>query len=172
MLKFQSITSTQSFIRNPNIFEIFNIKCSKPNFLPIRENSCVQLENSQLIVKVGLINNLNYPLDLLKPLQDQQQKGKMMKGGYFDICTDTSFDFINKHPLLDSWILWHQRDDHDHVTNKDNDGLLKDFIDTIITNLTKSKNDFRYDGTINKFALSLHILGRKLTYEFIRLYLP
>ena len=37
ILKFQSITSTQSLIRNPNIFEIFNMKSSEPNFLSIRE---------------------------------------------------------------------------------------------------------------------------------------
>ena len=63
ILKFQSITSTQSLIRNPNIFEIFNMKCSEPNFLLIREKSCLQLDDGQYIVKIGLINNLNYLLD-------------------------------------------------------------------------------------------------------------
>ncbi len=29
ILKFQSITSTKSLIRNPNIFAIFNMKCSE-----------------------------------------------------------------------------------------------------------------------------------------------
>ena len=66
VLKFQSITSTQSFIGYPNIFEIFNMKCSESIILSIRENSCFQLDNGQFIVKVGLINNLNYLLDFLK----------------------------------------------------------------------------------------------------------
>ena len=96
----------------------------------------------------------------------------MMEGGYFGICTDMSLDFLNKHPLLKSLILWYQRVDHDHITNKDNYGLLKDFIDTVTSNLTKSMNHFRYNDTINKFALSLYILGGKLIYEFIRLNLP
>jgi asparagine N-glycosylation enzyme membrane subunit Stt3 len=52
VLKFQSITSTQSLIRNPNIFEIFNMKCTEPNFLSIREKSCFQLDNAQFVVKL------------------------------------------------------------------------------------------------------------------------
>ncbi|CAF4276551.1 unnamed protein product [Rotaria sordida] len=72
VLKFQSITSTQSLIRNPDIFEIFNIKCSEPSFLLIREKSCLQLDDGQFIIKIGLINNLNYLLDFLK--QRQQKK--------------------------------------------------------------------------------------------------
>ena len=66
ILKFQSITFTQSSIRYPNIFDIFNTKCSEPNFLSIRKMSCLELEDGQFIVKVGLINNLNYLLEFLK----------------------------------------------------------------------------------------------------------
>jgi hypothetical protein len=167
VLKFQSITSTQSLIRNPNIFDIFNMKCMDPYFLSIREKSCFQLDDGQFIVKIGLMNNLNYLLDFLK----QQQK-KILESSYIDTNADLSFDFINKHPLLKSLILWYQRVDHDGIKNKDKYGFLKDFIDTITNNLTKPCNHFRYSDTIKNFALSLYILGGKLTYEFIRLNLP
>ena len=108
----------------------------------------------------------------MKEQQNQQQKRKMMKGGYFDTSADISFDFINKHPLLKSLVLWYQRVDHNHITNKDNYGFLNDSIDTVTSNLTKSKNHFRYSDIINRFAPSLYILGGKLTYEFMRLNLP
>ena len=168
VLKFQSITSTQSLIRNPNIFEIFNMKCTEPYFLSIREKSCFQLEDGQFIVKIGLMNNLNYLLDFLK----QEQQKKTMENNYIDASPDLSFDFINKHPLLKKLIFWYQRLDHDGVTNKDKYGFLKDFIDTITDNLTKQSNHFRYSDTIKNFALSLYILGGKLTYELVRLNLP
>ena len=71
ILKFQSITSTQSLIRYPNIFDIFNMKCSEPDFLSIRKKSCLELEDGQFIVKVGLINNLNYLPDFFKATTKQ-----------------------------------------------------------------------------------------------------
>ncbi|CAF3429507.1 unnamed protein product [Rotaria socialis] len=74
ILKFQSITSTQPLIRNPNIFEIFNMNCSESSFLMIRERSCFQLDNGTFIVKIGLINNLNCLLEFLKQQQQKQIK--------------------------------------------------------------------------------------------------
>ena len=42
------------------------MKRSEPNFLSIKENSCFQLDNGQFIVKVGLMNNLNYLIDFFE----------------------------------------------------------------------------------------------------------
>ncbi|CAF2763454.1 unnamed protein product [Rotaria sp. Silwood2] len=95
ILKFQSITSTQSLIRNPNIFDIFNMGCSESNFLMIKDRSRFQLDNGKFIVKIGLINNLYCLLDFLK-----QQQQKIMASSYVDANPSLSFDFINKHPLL------------------------------------------------------------------------
>ncbi|CAF4739607.1 unnamed protein product, partial [Rotaria socialis] len=131
ILKFQSITSTQFLIRNPNIFEIFNMKCSEPSFLLIREKSCLQLDDGQFIIKIGLMNNLNYLLDLLK----QQQQKKLMENSYIEAYPSLSFDFINKHPLLKSLILWFQQVGNDGGINKDKHGFLIDFIDAITNNL-------------------------------------
>ncbi|CAF4879064.1 unnamed protein product, partial [Rotaria sp. Silwood2] len=144
------------------------MKCTDPNFLSIREKSCFQLDDGQFIVKIGLMNNLNYLLDFLK----QQQQKKIMENSYVDSNASLSFDFINKHPFLKTLILWYQQVDNDDINNKDNHGFLKDFIDTITNNMTKSSSRFRYSDTIKTFALSLYILGGKLTYEFIRLNLP
>jgi hypothetical protein len=167
ILKFQSITSTQSLIRYPNIFDIFNMKCSEPDFLSIRKMSCLELEDGQFIVKVGLINNLNYLLDFLK-----QQQNKISEDSYMDVDSNLTFDFINKHPLLKNLVLWYQRIGSEGVTNTDKNGFLIDFINTITNNLTKSSNHFRYSDKIKDFALSLYILGGKLLYEFIRLNIP
>ncbi|CAF4542852.1 unnamed protein product [Rotaria sp. Silwood2] len=168
ILKFQSITSTQSLIRNPNIFDIFNMERSESNFLMIRDRSCFQLDNGKFIVKIGLINNLNCLLDFLK----QQQQKKMMTSSYIDANPSLSFDFINKHPLLQKLITWYQQVGTENKDNENKHGFLNHFIDTIANNLTKSSNNLRYSDTIKNFALSLYILDGKLTYEFIRLNLP
>ena len=57
ILCFQSINSTQSLIRNPNVFEIFNMNCPEPDFLTIRGESCFQIDNGKYIVKIRLLNN-------------------------------------------------------------------------------------------------------------------
>jgi len=138
ILKFQSITSTQSLIRYPNIFDIFNMKCSEPDFLSIRKMSFLELEDGQFIVKVGLINNLNDLLDFLK-----QQQNKISEDSYMDVDSNLTFDFINKHPLLKNLVLWYQRTGSEGFTNTDKNGFLIDFINTITNNLTKSSNHFR-----------------------------
>ncbi|CAF4613192.1 unnamed protein product, partial [Rotaria sp. Silwood2] len=86
-----------------------------------------------------------------------------------DVDSNLTFDFINKHPLLKNLVLWYQRIGSEGVTNTDKNGFLIDFINTVTNNLTKSNNHFRYSDKIKDFALSLYILGGKLTYEFIRL---
>jgi hypothetical protein len=139
ILKFQSITSTQSFIRNPNIFEIFNMNCSQSDFLIIRERSCYQLDNGTFVVKIGLINNLNCLLNFLK----QQQEKKIFENSDVEENSGLSFDFVNKHPLLKSLNIWYQRADNEN--DNDKHGFLKHFIDTITSNLTKPSNNFRYN---------------------------
>ncbi|CAF3380500.1 unnamed protein product [Rotaria sp. Silwood2] len=167
-LCFQSITSTQSLIRNPNVFEIFNMNCSEPDFLTIRERSCFQLDNGKYIVKVGLLNNLNYLLDFLK----QQQQNLNVKNDSIEKYPGLSYEFINKHPLLKTLIDWYLLIDEDDRICDDKHRLIKEFINAIIYNLTKPSNHFRYSDNIKDFALSLYILGGKLTYEFVRLNLP
>ncbi|CAF4776215.1 unnamed protein product, partial [Rotaria magnacalcarata] len=151
ILKFQSITSTQSLIRNPNIFEIFNMNGSEPSFLMIRERSCFQLDNGAFIVKIGLINNLNCLLESLK----QQQQKQIKKSSNGDSYSSLSFDFINKYPLLKKLIIWYQRVDNENVDDQNNNTFLKHFIDTLTDNLAKSSNNFRYSNSIKNFALAL-----------------
>ncbi|CAF4156415.1 unnamed protein product [Rotaria sp. Silwood2] len=144
------------------------MECSESNFLMTRDRSCFQLDNGKFIVKIGLINNLNCLLDFLK----QQQQKQIMASSYVDANPSLSFDFINKHPLLQKLITWYQQIGTENKDNENKHGFLNHFIDTIANNLTKSSNNLRYSDTIKNFALSLYILGGKLTYEFIRLNLP
>ncbi|CAF1434862.1 unnamed protein product [Didymodactylos carnosus] len=47
--------------------------------------------------------------------------------------------------------------------------FLSSFIDNITNNLSKSKNNYRYNDSIKRFAVSLYILDGKLTYELVRI---
>ncbi|CAF2033819.1 unnamed protein product [Rotaria magnacalcarata] len=143
------------------------MKCSEHDFLSIRKKSCFELDDGQFIVKVGLLNNLNYLLDFLK-----QEQNEISDDNYMDVDSNLTFDLINKNPLLKNLVLLYQRIGSEGVTNTNKNGFLIDFINTITNNLTKSRNHFRYSDKIKDSALSLYILGGKLTYEFIRLNIP
>ena len=167
ILCFQSINSTQSLIRNPNVFEIFNMNCSEPDFLTIRGKSCFQLGNGKYIVKVGLLHNLNCLLDFMK-----QQQSLIVKNDSTEKYPSLSYEFINKHSLLKTLIDWYLLIDEDGTICDDKYRLLKEFINAITYNLTKPNNHFRYSDSIKDFAFSLYILGGKLTYEYVKLNLP
>ncbi|CAM4918469.1 unnamed protein product [Rotaria socialis] len=173
ILKFQSITSTQSLIRYPNIFDIFNMKCSEHDFLSIRKKSCLELDDGQFIVKVGLLNNLNYLLDFLK-----QEQNKISDDNYMDVDSNLTFDLINKNPLLKNLVLWYQRIGSEGVTNTNKNGgkLTYEFIrlntpgslpsltmlSTLIlnSNLKISEAEFRFD------QLQKHFKNLNLQYAF------
>lgn len=168
VMTFQSITSTQSLIRNSNIFDAFQLQCSEPSFLAVRSRSCWQLDDGQFVVKIGLVNNLNYLLDFLK----QQQRLNPEREDRTTATVTESSESIGKHPLLTRLILWYERTGSGMMPSDHEHGILPDFIDTITENLTRPRNRFRYNDTMKNFALSLYILGGKLTYEFIRMNLP
>ncbi|CAF5045469.1 unnamed protein product, partial [Rotaria magnacalcarata] len=101
------------------------MKCSEHDFLSIRKKSCLELDDGQFIVKVGLINNLNYLLDFLK-----QEQNKISDDSYMDVDSNLTFDLINKNPLLKNLVLWYQRIGSEGVTNTDKNGgkLAYEFI--------------------------------------------
>ena len=167
ILKFQMICSMQSLVRHPDIFEIFSMPCSNPDFLLIREKSCFLLDTGLYIIKPGLKNNLDYLIHIL-----QRKQNSMMAPISESPSEGLSNDFIKRHPVLQKLISWYRVSEEfpgDHI---DQYSFLREFIDNITSNITSHRNTFRYCDSVRNFALSLYIMGGKLTYEFIRLNLP
>ena len=76
-----------------------------------------------------------------------------------------SIDLIDENPTLKSLIRWFEQN---RERNKDEPRFLNTFIDTIVDNLARSPNNYRFPKTIEQFALSLYILGGKMAYQFVR----
>ena len=53
--------------------------------------------------------------------------------------------------------------------NNSNNLFIPSFIDTIATNIIKSKQGQRYNDTVKKFAMLLFTLGGKSAYQFVRM---
>ena len=133
----------------------------------MKKKFCVLLVFNLKTAVFKRLNNLNCLLDVLK-----QQQSLIVKNDSAEKYPSLSYEFINKHPLLKTLIDWYLLVDEDGTICDDKYRLLKEFINVITYNLTKPNNHFRYSDSIKDFALSLYILGGKLTYEFVRLNLP
>ena len=46
------------------------------------------------------------------------------------------------------------------------------FIENILSNLLRNKNNYRYSKSVQDFAHALYILGGRNVYEFMRMNLP
>ena len=172
ILKIQLISSTQSLLRTNNIFEIFNINC--PALSEIRKKACFQLDDGSFLVKSGLKNNADHLLNLLRARQQQLT----LANSNDDECDDRNeneekqalFDLVNAYPLLKSIVTWYE---HNHSEDNDSEqSFLQPFITNIVSNLSKSKNLYRYNASVQRFAIALYVLGGKIAYEFVRINLP
>ncbi|CAF4929660.1 unnamed protein product [Rotaria socialis] len=47
-----------------------------------------------------------------------------------------------------------------------------DFISNMLSNITRSKNLYRYEQSVKDYAVSLYILGGRNVYDFVRLNIP
>jgi hypothetical protein len=99
------------------------MNCSESNFIQIRERSCFELDNGKFVIKIGLINNLNCLLDFLK----QQEEKKIVESSYVDANPGLSFDFINKHQLLQKLIIWYQQIGNEDINDDNKHGFCTTF---------------------------------------------
>ncbi|CAM4822591.1 unnamed protein product [Rotaria magnacalcarata] len=78
----------------------------------------------------------------------------------------TYSNIISNNPLLKSLFDWYE---HNDTTNNNEPTFLTTFIGCIVKNLNKPSNNYRYSKSVEQFALSLYILGGKMTYQFVRM---
>ncbi|CAF0969260.1 unnamed protein product [Rotaria sordida] len=159
ILKIQLIDSTEAFMNSDNLFDIF--KYNSPEINCLRDKIYFRAENGDYILKSGITTNLSLLTNLLNEKKKEQQNvnfNQQQEQIYSNI--------INNNPLLKSLFRWYEHND----TLKNNEStFLTAFIDCIVNNLNKSPNNYRYSKSVEQFALSLFILGGKMTYQFVRM---
>ncbi|CAF1133516.1 unnamed protein product [Didymodactylos carnosus] len=159
ILKIQLIDSTQALMNSTDLFDIFLYNSPKINCL--RDKVYFRTENGDYILKSGITTNLSLLRNLLNAKKEEQQNSH-----YNQQQEQISINLINNNPMLKSLFRWYEQ--NEKVENKEQT-FLKTFIDTITNNLTKSPNNYRYSESVEQFALSLYILGGKMTYQFVRM---
>jgi len=159
LLKIQLIDSTEVFVNSNNLFDIFQY--SSPEINCLRDKIHFKTENGDYIIKSGITTNLSSLTNLLNEKKKEQQNLNFNQQQ-----EETYSNIINNNPLLKSLFHWYE---HNDTTENNEPTFLTTFIDCIVSNLNKSSNNYRYSKSVEQFALSLYILGGKMTYQFVRM---
>ena len=157
ILQIQLIDSTQLLLNTPDLFDIFKYHSIETNHL--RNKACFKTANGDYILKSGIITNVSRLTTLLNAKNEEQQ------ASYNDQRQERIINLINENPMLKSLVQWFERTDE---KDKQAERFLNTFIDTIADNLARSPNNYRFSEPVEQFALSLYILGGKMTYQFVR----
>ncbi|CAF2121279.1 unnamed protein product [Rotaria magnacalcarata] len=125
----------------------------------ITERACLHLADGSILLKPGLRLDFDRFIEALHAANDKNQ--------HQDQIFNSNNDFLS---LFKAFIKSFQiNEDND---SRNNFSFLLVFIENILSNLLKNKNNYRYDEAVMKFAQSLYILGGRNAYEFIRMNLP
>jgi hypothetical protein len=125
----------------------------------ITERACLHLDDGSIFLKPGLRLDFDRFIAALHVANDKNQ--------YQDQILNSNNDFLS---LFKAFIKSFQiNEDND---SRNNFSFLFVFIENVLSNLLKNKNNYRYDEAVMQFAQSLYILGGRNAYEFIRMNLP
>ncbi|CAF4358180.1 unnamed protein product [Rotaria sp. Silwood2] len=161
LLKVQCINSTRTLLRMTDVYSFLELDCHEIN--DFKKKVTFNLANGTTVIKPGVANNINYIFNLLR-FKEQQLKEKEKN---VDYEKDVLYKLVQNNSLLKSLILWYQKAEQLHFTEKQT--LLPTLIDNITNNLSKSTNQYCYDELVQRFAVILYILGGRFAYNFVRL---
>lgn len=161
ILRIQSINSTQSFINTKDPLAIFQLNI--PELSCIKDRLYFKLSNGDLVIKVGIKNGFKNLNSLFKLKQNEQQ-AKMSGNVNID---NRLYDIMNRTPVLKSLFFYYDQLQQDNTVIEKS--FLSYLIDNVTSNLSTSKNQYRYNNCVKRFAVCLYILGGKMAYEFARL---
>ena len=125
----------------------------------ITKRACLHLDDDSILLKPGLRLNFERFITALQAMNDKNQQQKR--------AHNLNNDILSMFKTLIQSFQINESDDPEK-----NLSFPIAFIENILSNLLKNKNNYRYDEPILHFAQSLYVLGGRNAYEFVRLNLP
>ena len=159
ILKIQLIDSAQVLINCSDPFDVFKYDSSDINHL--REKVYFKTSNGDYLMRTGVKTNFHLLVTSLKEKREETKHPKDSSHG-----GERCMHIINKYPLLKALFNWYEKRSD---TDGKNQSFLTSLIDTITSNLSKSPNNYRFSEFVEKFAISLYVMGGKMTYQFVRM---
>ncbi|CAF4170964.1 unnamed protein product [Rotaria sp. Silwood2] len=163
------ISSVQSLLGVENLFSWLEFNSEKLHL--IKNKLAFQHDNGFTEVKWGVRNSLECLIRDLQRVNDNYQDIKELMSSNENMILSSLL--LQKHSTLKSLIHLYQTLDAENNEHKsENVYFLASFLDNISNNLCCSKNAYRHNEHILRFATSFYILSGRMAYEFVRLNVP
>jgi hypothetical protein len=166
----QRIPDIKTLLRVNDLFTLVHLPTDE--FRELKEKVTVQLHDGTWSILIGLQARVD---ELMNALREQACLDENEHCPSSDVTSTTdhltiSIELLNKFPPLSTLIKLcediHTLSDRDDLT------LLIEILNNICTNLTRSKNNYRYSDYIMKFAILLFIYSGRNAYRFVLLNVP
>lgn len=125
----------------------------------VSKQACLHLDDGTLMLKPGLRLDFERFIAALRFASEHSQQQESL-GSVKDDLLSLLKKCIHSYQLS-------QRND-----SGSNYSFLVAFVENIVSNLVRNRNNYRYSEAVQHFAHALFILGGRNVYEFIRLNLP
>jgi hypothetical protein len=167
LMKLLDISSVQSLLGIENLFSWLDFDSEKLQIL--KNRLTFQHDDGLSEVKWGIRNSMEYFVQNLRTVSDNNQQASDQAISQTEDVTLSS-SFLRKYPMLKSVIDLYQTIDSQNDQNNSEDlFFLTSFLENICNNLCRSKNTYRYNEPVLRFATAFYVMSGKNAYEFVRL---
>lgn len=168
-MKILNISSVQSLLGVENIFSWLEFNSEQLHL--IKNKLAFQHDNGCIEIKWGVRNSLECLIRDLQRVHDYIQP--VTESGLSKDHMILSSVFLKKYPVLKSLIRLYQASDTENSDDRSEDiSFLTSVLDNISNNLSCSKNAYRHNEHVLRFAAAFYVLGGRMAYEFVRLNVP
>ncbi|CAF1342308.1 unnamed protein product, partial [Didymodactylos carnosus] len=167
ILEKQAIKNVRLLLHIKDPFSLFDVNCE--DLVDLKRRACFIYPNTnEYVVRPGIKYNIEHVTELLRKFQQNFNKVNNNDTNLSNITTTCSQANEQLATLLKNL--------NDFVNNSreqnEQQPFVLAFLEGIIKNLSRPKNNYKYNEYVQRFATALYILAGSNTYEFIRINLP
>jgi hypothetical protein len=148
MVQIRKITSVQSLLRTPDIFEFMNYPSVYLD--EIKEKVAFRLTNGEYKIKCRIKADVDLFLQSLIHINDKLSQSKLIQSDV-DRGLYISEDLLLKHPVLSSLVKFYSRE-QDNI-DQNSMLFLNSFMDNLLQNLSRTKSSYRFNDYVKKFSV-------------------
>ncbi|CAF1212167.1 unnamed protein product [Adineta ricciae] len=161
ILEIQCIKNVQILLQVPDVFSFFRLNCKEISAL--KKKACFLDDDMNFLVRPGIKYNIEEFINLL----NRHFEVKLMTNNTIPPNATASAAHNNIGQCVCGFTNIDTENDE-----YESEPFINIFLNNLLKNMKRPKNNFRFNDIIKKFASVLRILAGNNAYEFIRINLP
>jgi hypothetical protein len=166
----QKIPDIRTLLRVEDLFTLVHLPTDE--YQELKEKVAVQLHDGTWSILIGFQARVNELMDALREQARLDENGNdpAFTGPSSTDRLTVSPEILNRFPFLA--LLIKLCTELDILSDRNDLVPLTEMLNTICTNLLRSKNNFQYSNYVTQFAMSLFIYAGRNAYRFVSLNIP